>query len=181
MKKQISEEAFDEILDELVISYAKQADARELHQMAMEWNWDDDKPFLHWLIENPDTDRGTILMIYWKYGPRYWKQFKDREHVLAEDEYVESFDIIQNIEQKYTSGFYKTGRFAFDPNKKDYDGTVWSEEYSDKPAVSEIPAVMLQKVDGETVEPPEDFEEGIPPALIEQMEETYEQYDIDED
>lgn len=181
MKKQITEDEFEALQDKAILAYAKQASPKELHQMVMEWNWDNADPFLTWLTDNSATDKGTILMIYWRYGPRYYKQFADRETMMREHSHTGDYDLVEAIEQKYISGFYTNEQFVFDPTVADNSGTIWSEEYNDTPLVREIPSIMFEKTRGVIVEEPQDFEEGMPPGLVAALEEIYERYDMEEE
>ncbi|BAV05460.1 protein of unknown function [Filimonas lacunae] len=181
MKKQITEEQLDAMISERVVAFAEKGNPRLWHQMAMEWNWDSDSPFLHWLIDNPATDKGTVLMIYWRFGPRYWCQYTNKEDALGHTSLVKGYETVNYIEAKYLSGFYPNACFAFDPNVEDESGTIWAKEYLDIPAVRELPAEMYRKIEGEQVEEPMGFEEGMPPELTAQLDELLELYDTDGD
>ena len=171
MKPKISNEEFQQLFDKVVIEFAEKQTSEIWHQMAMEWN--ETSAFLHWLADNPKTDKATALMLYWMSGPRYFKQFKTREEAGSN---TSKFDLIENIESNYLNGFYKDQRFSFDPNIADYSGTVWADEYLDKTIVREIPAIMFEKLEGETVAEPEGFIEGMPPELYDLHDELCGKY-----
>lgn len=69
--------------------------------------------FINWLIKNTETDKATILMIYWKSEPRF----------------KESTSFAEKIEPLYLSGFYKQANFSFDP--KDDIGEDWTSSFPD--------------------------------------------------
>ncbi|MHC5354590.1 DUF4274 domain-containing protein [Myroides sp. LJL115] len=46
-----------------MIDFAKTQSTKVWHQMVMHWNWDNYTSFLNWLVDNPTTDKATILMI----------------------------------------------------------------------------------------------------------------------
>ncbi|AZA98276.1 DUF4274 domain-containing protein [Chryseobacterium joostei] len=171
MKQKISNDEFQQLFDEMVIQFAEKQTPKIWHQMAMEWN--ETSVFLHWLADNPNTDKATALMLYWMSGPRYFKQFKNREEAGSN---TSKFDLIENIESKYLNGFYNKQNFSFDPNTADFSGTVWVEEYLDKTIVREIPVIMFEKLEGEMVEEPEGFIEGMPPELYDLHDELCEKY-----
>ena len=87
MKEKISDEKFEEIVNDIVLDYVKTANPEIWHQMAMEWNWDCSSAFLNWLVDNPKTDKATALMIYWKSAPKYWKKFKDKNDLISKEKY----------------------------------------------------------------------------------------------
>lgn len=177
MKEKISNKKFQELIDETIIKYAEKQTPKILHQMAMEWN--ETSAFLNWLIDNPKTEKATALMIYWMSGPRFFKQFRDRETAKEVIGSTTGFDFTENLENKYLSGFYKNNKFSFDPNTADYSGVIWAEQYLDKNIVSAIPAAMFEKMQGEAVEEPQGFIEGMPPELNDIQDELYEKYDIE--
>lgn len=177
MKEKISNEKVQALIDEIIIKYAEKQTPKIWHQMAMEWN--ETSAFLNWLVDNPKTDKATALMIYWMSGPRFFKQFKDRETTKDVIGYTTSFDFTENLENKYLSDFYKNIKFSFDPNTADYSGVIWADGYLDKPIVREIPTKMFEKLQGETIEEPQGFIEGMPPELYDILDELYEKYDID--
>jgi hypothetical protein len=79
----------DEIAINKILDFAKNSTKEVQHQMAMEWNWDNYMEFIEWLINNPESDKATILMIYWKSGPN--ENYKNRNI----------------IEERYKNNFYK--------------------------------------------------------------------------
>ena len=176
------EEDFEDIEDRLILEYAATASPKLLHQMAMEWNWDSPSPFLNWLADNPQTDKATALMLYWMSGPRYFKQYENAEAAQAGMGYKSAgFDFSENLESKYLAGFYRNNQFSFDPTVEDHAGTTWTNEYADLKTVRNIPAIMFEKVEGQAVESPTAFVEGMPPDLYEQWETLYNAYYADDD
>jgi len=152
------EETIDEFFEEVLLSIVPNLSAKTWHQMVMEWNWDAYSSFLEWLIENPQTDKATVLMIYWKSEPRYSK----------------GTELIEKIEKYYPSDYYQASAFAFDP--KDDLGEDWTVILSDahnRP----IPAVMLEKLEGKSLPAPEDFIEGMPPEIDRLFQELYDVYE----
>ena len=50
----------------------------------MQWNCDRGFDLLNWVLDAKDTDKATILRLYWMLCPEYQKQYKDRDDVLTE-------------------------------------------------------------------------------------------------
>jgi hypothetical protein len=175
MKNTISEEKLEELENEIIINYVKTKSPKIWHQMVMEWNWDNSSTFLNWLINNALTDKATALMIYWKSGPRYSKQFKNKEE-LEKSYYLNTFEFIEKLEHNYLTGFYKNQNFEYNPkNDNNFD---WTNEYIGLDIVKEIPQSLFLKLEGEKINEPVDFTEGMPPKLYDKLEDLYDKYDI---
>lgn len=119
--------------------------------MAMEWNWDNYMEFIEWLINNPESDKATILMIYWKSGPN--ENYKNRNI----------------IEERYKNNFYKNQEIAFDPEND--EGDNWVEAFAN----DTIPEIMFAKLKGKKVPLPENYIEGLPEKLFYEIESLYDQ------
>ncbi|CAM3510217.1 DUF4274 domain-containing protein [Zobellia roscoffensis] len=154
----MTEQEIRKIADDKIIDYAKTVNPIEWHKMAIDWNYDSSKTFLKWLITNQQTEIATILMIYWMSSPKH------------------GFEYQNEIEKKYTSGFYSNQNLSFNP--KDDDGLDWTQEYPDLDS-SKIPPVMFDKIDGEKVLSSEEYIEGIPENIFNEIENLYEEYEID--
>lgn len=55
---------------EIVRAYLESATPAQWHLFAAGSNYDDNAPGLLWLIDNPNVDRATALLIYWALGDR---------------------------------------------------------------------------------------------------------------
>ena len=118
---EITEEEFDELSTELVIDYLKKHGPKERQMLALCWNFDNSKDVIRWIVDQPDTDKGTILLLYWYMAPGFYKKFADREECKEEAFWaLEDYDIIQTIEKNYLSGFYGNQKYAFDPANDEY-------------------------------------------------------------
>jgi len=175
----ITNEQYTEMCREKIIDFLKGSSVKERHQLVNEWNW---RGFgiheLKWIANDPDTDKATALQIYWKAGPRInAKIFSDRNEVPWY--MLDEFDLIEDIEKNYVSGFYKSQNFGFDPHKdmfgyasdEEYD---WTTEYLDflnkkGKIMRDIPSVMLEKLDGIKIPHTDDWIEGIPPHIYEEL------------
>lgn len=172
MKLKISQEEYDNLESKTILEFALKQSQEVLHQMVMEWNWDDSDSFLNWLVDSPLTDKSTVLMIYWKSAPRYFKQYQNREEVLLKESHsIDNYDLIEKLERNYQNGFYKKSNFEFDPKAE-----LWTEEYLNIKTVKEIPEIMFNKTNGIRIENPTNFTEGCPPELDKLLEELYHKY-----
>lgn len=168
----ITYEQYEQIQEKMIIEFLKNSDLKDRHRLVLGWNWDSGTNVLKWIANDPDTDKATALMLYWKSAPRYTKQYADRGEALKHDTLaIDSFDLVEEIEKLFLSGLHKNHRFAFDPTND--GGTNWTTEYLDKPIKREIPSVMFEKLTGEDVQSgyAEGWEEGIPPHICEKMRE----------
>ncbi|GAA0732604.1 hypothetical protein GCM10009430_45900 [Aquimarina litoralis] len=164
----ISQEEYDALESEIILEFAAKQSQEVLYQMIMEWNWDSSDSFLNWLVDNPLTDKSTILMIYWKSAPRYFKQFQNRNEVLKKQAYsINDFDFVEKVEKNYLNDFYNSSIFEFEPS-------FWADEYAEIKLVKPIPEIMFKKIHGKIVEHPSNFTEGCPPELDTLLEELYE-------
>ena len=176
----ITEERFFEIREDKILKFLMSSSAKERHQLVNEWNW---RGFgikeLKWIVSSPDTDKATALQMYWKSYP--WnnaKIYSDRNEVQWYD--IELFDFIEAIEKNYVSGFYKNQTFGFDP-KKDMFGyiSIAEEDWTAIPNYlsengkikRDIPAIMFEKLNGEKIPHTNDWVEGIPPHIHNELSE----------
>ena len=157
-------------IDNLIADYLRAATPKTIHQMAMEWNWDTSDHFFDFVADTPHTDKATILMIYWMAGPGFDKQFTTKEEAEKAMGSGSVFELLEKIESRYQHGFYTSSRFFYDPNTEDHTGTVWAEQDADTDMARPIPDIMFQKLEGEVISTNDDFDEGIPPDLLAQME-----------
>lgn len=148
----MEEKKIEQIAVNKIIEFAKKQSTQIWHQMIMDWNWDNYNAFISWLVENPDTDKATILMIYWKSNPG------------------QKFPHKKLIEKNYSKGFYKQQLFSFNP--EDDEGDNWVS-YVSKESKSFIPKEMFQELKGTQISYPEGFIEGIPESLFYEIEELY--------
>lgn len=178
MTHTISQEEFDKLTDQILIDYVSNATPILWHQMAMDWNYDNSNTFFNWLINNPDTDKATALMIYWMSAPRWSKKFANREDVLKTTSwYIDDFDFIQKLEDKLLNGFFRNSNFAYNP-ADEHTGTNWTKEYLDETTVREIPLVLFDPLEGLIVPEPANFIEGFPPDILDQWDALSDKYEI---
>ena len=76
--ERIDEDVYDELSAELIIDYLKKHDPEIRQMLALSWNFDNPKKVIQWIVEQPDTDKGTCLLLYWRMAPDFSKQFVNR-------------------------------------------------------------------------------------------------------
>ena len=128
-----SEDEFSRFFDSAV-------DSEELHLFAGGFNWDGGVEELRRLIRHPLCDRGTALLIYWRAGPRWFAQYRDRSEAYNPD-VAEQFDLLQEIEQKVLAGHFGQCRFPYDPRND--RGQDMTQRHSKVKTVREIPREMF--------------------------------------
>ena len=168
---EIDEDGFDELSAGLIIDYLEKNTPEERQLLAMSWNFDNPKKVIQWIVSRPDTDRGTILCLYWHMAPAFYKEnYADRKECEEENPWsLEDYDIIDAIEKNWLSGLYENQIYAFDPSDDFYsDGYDWTAEYDESRAKVKIPDVFFEPLGGEIRENP-GWEEGIPEELSEIM------------
>jgi len=156
----------DELETALIIDYLKKNTPKERQLLAIDWNFDNSKEVIKWIAEQPDTDKGTALFLYWYMNPQFFKKYKDREECEKDGGWIlEDFDIVETLEKNYISGFYKNQKYAFDPKNDVYSGYDWIKEVDEDEMKAKIPEEMYVALEGEVLESP-GWEEGIPDDII---------------
>ncbi len=156
---------------EMVREYLQGATKAQRHIFAARANYDDNAEAFRWLIDSPETDQATALLLYWNLGAAWYVQFDSAEAAGDPDTY----QVLRLIEQRYASGFYETASIYFDP----YQGSgARPNEYPDIPVKVAIPAIMLRPSSGSehvNVEgDPEGYDEGLPFPIAEAVYALYE-------
>ena len=171
---EIDEDEFDELETALIIDYLKKNTPKERQLLAIDWNFDNSKEVIKWIAEQPDTDKGTALFLYWYMNPQFFKKYKDREECEEEDSWIlEDFDVVETLEKNYISGFYKNQKYAFDPKNDVYSGYDWTKEVDEEEMKRKISEEMYIALEGEVLESP-GWGEGIPDEIVPILDKLYE-------
>jgi uncharacterized protein DUF4274 len=93
--------------------------SEEVHLYALSYNWDDGDESMRRLIDHPEIDAGTVLVIYWRANPQFFCQYATRDEVP--DWARSCYDLIKEIERRFIEGFYTRRNFHYDPKN---DGGV---------------------------------------------------------
>ena len=172
---EIDEDEFDELSADLIIDFLKKNTPKERQLLAISWNFDNPKKVLKWIVDQPDTYKGTILYLYWYIATAFYKEhYADRKECEEENSWsLEDYDILDTIEKNYLSNFYKKQVYAFNPVKDSYsDGYNWTEGYDENKVKSKIPEILFKALDGELLEAP-NWDEGIPIDISDIMDKLY--------
>ena len=92
-------------------------DPKELHLFAENWHWDGGgaKPLLP-LVENPQCDAGTMLMLFWHGGGEdMYFQYDTIKDIDSEFD-REVHRLLRRIEKKLVGKEYTTAKIYFDPS-----------------------------------------------------------------
>lgn len=112
----------------------------EKHQLLLHWNFDDGLEPFKYLVNQPDTDLGTIVLLYWLLEPGYYyKNNKDNETSL----------LIKKIEENVKNDFYKSKEISVDP--KNNLGTNFLDEPNNRDTLKLIPEIFAQPTLGKEV------------------------------
>ncbi|MBM7846332.1 DUF4274 domain-containing protein [Herpetosiphon giganteus] len=109
------------------------ADYRQLtkplqwHQMMLQWNWDGNLEPIWWIIQQPNCDFGTALLIFWRANAGYYYQYPNREALIADRGNPAIYDLLKQIELNYLNGFYQNQAFGYDPTNE--DGDDFTQDY----------------------------------------------------
>lgn len=178
---EIDDEEFERLSSALIIDFLKKHDPLARQQLVVSWNFDNGKDVLQWIAQQPDTDQGTILLLYWYMNPQFFKKYQDREDCLAQDSdwILEDFDLVETIERNYLANFYQGQKYAFDPRNDPYNGHYnWTNELDETEQKRAIPKKMYEPLPGEIIACP-NWTEGIPDELEPIMDKLCEALDED--
>jgi hypothetical protein len=122
--------------------------SEEVHLYALCYNWDDGDESMRRLIDHPEIDAGTALLIYWRASPSFFCQFATRDEV---PEWTRScYDLIKEIERRFIEGSYIRREFRYDPkNHQGYDITHEGRTVVNQQA---IPDIMYEATPGISID-----------------------------
>ena len=138
-----------------------------LHQAALLWNHDFVEPdALLALAEHPNLARGTLLMMYWRSAPNYYRRYARAADVP--DREREGYETCRVLAAIYLRRSDLREGIAFDP--RDDGGSDCTAAYDDVPWLGRIRSRrLLDAVPGETVAWPADPDQLTgPPDAAEQ-------------
>jgi hypothetical protein len=151
---------------EIVRTWLAAATPAQWHLFAARSNYDGNAQALQWLIDRPDLDRATALLIYWNLGAAWFVQYASAEASSNEDTYR----LLRQIEERYDAGFYEHGDIWFDPRHSDGGHP---DDYPEVPVRRPVPPAMLLPVNGneyvEVNDDPEGFDDGLPMDVVEAL------------
>ncbi|MEM8860588.1 MAG: DUF4274 domain-containing protein [Chloroflexota bacterium] len=103
-------------------------------------NWDLGYQPIRRILNNPDCDLGTLLMVYWNASPEYYLAFNTINEVPTVNQ--EGWSFIKDVEARFLSGNY--------PALIQYDPTSDTGHYDNQKAdwVRQLPAEMYETTPG---------------------------------
>ncbi|PHR97441.1 MAG: hypothetical protein COA78_27620 [Blastopirellula sp.] len=121
----------------------------ELHQFVLNYNSNDGLLPLWTIAKNPVCDQGTALCIYWLLG----------DFAMNREAYHEKIDpnwngvgLIEEIEQRYTDGFYTEQKVCFVPTDYlDWSPTKVKLVKHQSGGILPFPEIMLERSPGEDI------------------------------
>ena len=90
-------------------------DAKQLHQLADQWNWDDGYEELHAIIAQRQCSLATALMLYWRGQPHYYRKFSHRDQIPFFN--LGPYDLLKEIEERLRAGGFQHHGIAYDPRQ----------------------------------------------------------------
>ena len=152
-------------IEQLEFAYLEKASPEQLHIYAARSNYDGNAKPVRWLIDNPALDRGTALLLYWYLGAAYYAEFVSQDEVRGFQR--DSFRLVLLLERRILDGFYTESRIRFDPMQSEGGGP---REMRPSKVKRPVPEQLLLPSPGKQVDVhSEDYDEGIPLALAEQI------------
>jgi hypothetical protein len=95
------------------------------HRLALHGNWDTIQPQVwRWIVTQPDCDRATALLLFWKTEPEFYLEFADRANVPDANRF--DFDLIELIRDRWFAGAYTRAELALD-----LDEDAWPLDFAD--------------------------------------------------
>jgi len=97
----------------LPADWAASRDPDDWHRLALFGNWDYFEPaLLRRIAEQPNCDRATALVLFWKSEPEYYLPFADRAAVPEGSR--DGYDLLVLIRERWRAGAYTRAELAFD-------------------------------------------------------------------
>lgn len=178
--KKISNQELNMLIENIWNGFLQQASSEDLFQSVISSNWDDNELLLTWILNHDEVDQAVVLAVYWMSGPRYLKQFKNRQAVLTEASWLlDRYDFITQLEQQYLNDFWKNQLIGYDP-KMDQDDYNWVDEYAEFGVIQDIPEKMLTPLIGLNLPRSSAYEDGLPEPYLSQVWALFDDYEIDD-
>lgn len=171
----IDEDKYDELFVEVMLDYLKKHGPDVRQRLVQCWNFDNATEVIQWIVDQPDTDKGTALFLYWYMQPGFSKQYADRaECELKASWHLSSYDLLHCLEERYLANYYIHQYYEFNPKKDGYqNGHDWTSELEPQKMKHSIPDALLMPLEGEILDTPE-WDEGVPEELYPVMDRLYE-------
>ena len=149
-------------------------------------NYDDGNDLAEWMASHPRLDRASALALFWYSQPGFMQEYPSEDDVP--DVARGGWRIVHRLQGRLTGGELVDGGIAFDP--RDDDGQDWTgEARNGADAAWQIPEELFRAVPGQEINTGDyaadhEWEDGMPPAVWEVLEEAFDDeddWDEDED
>ncbi len=132
---------------ELTGELGARAETHRLHQRAVSYDWNEGLAGLFRIVTHHRCDLATALLVYWRGGANYYRQYERLEDAPASER--PGFELVLTIEARVRNGTYSVQCIAFDPHE--FQGEdLTSCSMPDRPpdTLRELPAVMYRALPG---------------------------------
>ena len=114
---------------------------QELHQFMMHYNWDDGDDAVIAVLDHPQCDFGTALLIYWLSGPIVCEATRD--HVIEKRPWSSQlYGRIETLERELIESDYSATEFSVDPHNLMNDGFDWTQRSGENAFKRDPPAEL---------------------------------------
>jgi hypothetical protein len=147
--------------------YLISATPSQLHYYAATSNYDGNYKALALMSQNPQLEKATALLIHWYLAADYFARVED-----IPDFAQHSYELIREIQDRYSTGFYKNTNISFDPS----EGSCPPGEYEDiGPIKRAIPDVMYSAIFGSGRDDAkfDEYDGGLPISICEKISALY--------
>ncbi len=143
--------------------WLKSASEDDRHGCAYSWNWDHDTGPLRWIFEQPDCERATAQLLFWRTEPTYYaRKYPNRAAAEAGPDYeLKVYDFIFDILKRWKGGFYRGETIAYDALEDGFAAAGDVRQFAGHAELS-IPESMVLPTGRRPARPSEQFDEGIP-------------------
>lgn len=105
-------EAAQERLHARQMEFLKNSSPDDWHRYAFFFNWNERLDGLFWIVGQPECDRSTALLIFWKGEPTGY-DYEEEDEPMGDDIYAVA-PMLRFISERFNSGGYSRAEIAYD-------------------------------------------------------------------
>jgi hypothetical protein len=152
---------------EMLMAWLETATPDQWHQVADGWNWGSGEDPLRWIVSQPDCDKATALLIFWRGEPGYyWSGARDKAGWKASGKFFpeDLYDMLTGIVARWRAGGFTRSEIDYLSEGGDESDVGSSANH---PALAISPD-MGRDLAGRVVTGchADGFEEGIPLSIV---------------
>lgn len=99
---------------QFVFDYLAERGPELWHAVADDWNWDNGLWILEWIIRQPDCERATAQLIFWRAEPEWFLPFGGKEDWESRvNNSRELYELVKVIVDRWNSGSYTRSILEF--------------------------------------------------------------------